>query len=231
MVVELIELTKKEKLKQYFKIYYSENKEKIKTCSNNYYKTNKKKAKACQRKWREGNKDKKRDCDSNYYKTNKNKILAQQKEYYKINQEKRKAYQKTYKQNNRKKVNARNRIYEKNRRLTNHKHRLNIGISALIRISLHNNKNGHHWESLVGYTLKKLITHLEKQFTDGMSWENYGKWHIDHKIPLSAHNFTSPEHTDFKKAWALKNLQPMWAKENISKGAKLTKPFQPSLLL
>lgn len=58
-----------------------------------------------------------------------------------------------------------------------------------------------------------------------------GKIHIDHKIPLSAHNFTKPEHSDFKKAWALKNLQPMWAIDNMKKGAKLKKHFQPSLLL
>jgi len=44
-------------------------------------------------------------------------------------------------------------------------------------------------------------------------------------------NFTNPDHMDFKKCWALKNLQPMWAKDNIIKGAKLDKHFQPSLLL
>lgn len=221
----------KEKLKQYFKVYYSINTKKIKTNSNDYYKSNKNKARESQKIWREMNKEKKRSCDSNYYKNNKKEVLAKQREYYEINQKKRKAYQKIYKRNNRKKVNQRNRIYEKNRRLTDPKYRLNISVSALMRISLCGNKNSLHWESLVGYTLKKLITHLEKQFQPGMSWDNYGKWHVDHKIPLSAHNFTKPEHIDFKKAWTLKNLQPMWAKENISKGAKLEKPFQPSLLL
>jgi 5-methylcytosine-specific restriction endonuclease McrA len=65
-----------------------------------------------------------------------------------------------------------------------------------------------------------------------MTWENYGsEWHLDHKIPLSVHNFTKPEHSDFKKAWSLKNLQPLWAEDNLKKNAKLNKPFQPSLLL
>lgn len=48
----------------------------------------------------------------------------------------------------------------------------------------------------------------------------YG-WHIDHKLPVASFNFDSPEHLDFKKCWALENLQPLWAKENISKGAKV----------
>ena len=64
-----------------------------------------------------------------------------------------------------------------------------------------------------------------------MSWENYGDWHVDHKIPLKVFNFTEAEHVDFKKAWALKNLQPLWAKDNFEKNAKLTKHFQPSLLI
>ena len=68
---------------------------------------------------------------------------------------------------------------------------------------------------------------------NGMTWETHGKygWHIDHKIPISAFNFESPKDLDFKKCWALINLQPMWAKENIRKGAKVEKPFQPSLTI
>jgi hypothetical protein len=73
--------------------------------------------------------------------------------------------------------------------------------------------------------------HLEKQFLPGMSWENMGEWHIDHKIPIAAFNFEKPEDIDFKRCWALKNLQPLWKSENCIKGAKIDKPFQPSLNL
>lgn len=111
------------------------------------------------------------------------------------------------------------------------KFRLNRNIRTVIGVSLQGNKNGNHWEDLVGYTLCDLKKHLEKQFTDGMTWENYGKWHIDHKIPVSVFNFTKPEHIDFKKCWTLDNLQPLWAKDNLKKYNKLNKHFQPSLLL
>lgn len=107
--------------------------------------------------------------------------------------------------------------------------RINVGLSIYKAIRAH--KAGRNWELLVGYTLHELTSHLEKQFTDGMAWNNYGKWHIDHIIPVSAFNYTLPEHIDFKRCWALKNLQPLWAIDNIKKGKKLTKPFQPSLAL
>lgn len=108
--------------------------------------------------------------------------------------------------------------------------KLRRNIGRRIHFSLKDGKNGRGWESLVGYTAKQLIRHLEKQFDKGMSWENYGAgWHLDHKIPVSVFNFTEIGHLDFKKCWSLKNLRPMWAKENLSKGAKIKKPFQPSL--
>ena len=102
-----------------------------------------------------------------------------------------------------------------------------------IWFSLKGNKNGHHWENLVGYAFDELRKHLEKQFTEGMSWDNYGMggWVIDHKIPKAIFNFTKPEHQDFRRCWALKNLQPMWERDNLIKQAKIDKHFQPSLLI
>lgn len=62
------------------------------------------------------------------------------------------------------------------------------------------------------------MEHLQAQFKLGMSWGNYGEWHIDHLIPISASDFTSYDDASFKKCWALSNLQPLWATENLSKG-------------
>ena len=109
------------------------------------------------------------------------------------------------------------------------KFRLRNRMSSNIRHSLDTKKNGRHWETLVGYTVKNLIKHIEKQFTNGMTWANYGEWHIDHIIPIRGFHFTSPDDIDFKRYWALSNLQPLWAKDNLSKASKLLKPFQPTL--
>jgi len=110
--------------------------------------------------------------------------------------------------------------------------RLSNAIRANIRDALHRkggDKKGRGWEQLVGYTIKDLMKHLQKRFTDGMSWDNYGEWHIDHIIPVSKFNFTSTDDFDFKRCWALSNLQPLWAGENMKKHAKYSKSFQPSL--
>lgn len=112
------------------------------------------------------------------------------------------------------------------------KGKLSGNICRAINHSLqHGSKSRRHWETLVGYSVNQLKTHLEKQFKEEMNWENYGQWHIDHKTPIVAFNFEKPEDIDFKKCWALKNLQPLWATENISKNGRLDKPYQPSLLL
>lgn len=99
--------------------------------------------------------------------------------------------------------------------------RLNLSMGANIRHSLKSNKNGRHWETFVDYTQKKLRDHLKSQFKDGMTWENYGKWNIDHKIPISIFNINGVKSKGFKKCWALGNLQPLWANDNFVKGNKL----------
>lgn len=110
--------------------------------------------------------------------------------------------------------------------------RLENAISAGIAGSLaRSSKAGRSWQSLVGYSLHELMAHLERKFQPGMSWDNYGEWHVDHRIPKSAFNYDRPEHLDFARCWALSNLQPMWAKQNISKRDRLTMPFQPSLAI
>jgi len=100
------------------------------------------------------------------------------------------------------------------------RNRLSQNISVAIYQSLKGNKQGNHWENLVGYTLQELIPHLENLFKPDMSWENMGKWHIDHIRPISSFDFNSYNDPEFKQCWALKNLQPLWASENLSKGAK-----------
>jgi len=74
------------------------------------------------------------------------------------------------------------------------------------------------------------VHHLKTTIPEGCSWETFlkGDLHIDHKIPISAFNFKTPNDIDFKKCWALENLQLLTVRDNLSKGANLDKPFQPS---
>lgn len=73
-------------------------------------------------------------------------------------------------------------------------------------------------EAMLGYTRLDLKNHIESMFKDGMSWGNHGEWHVDHIKPVSA--FIKEGEKDPKVINALENLQPLWAKDNLSKGAK-----------
>lgn len=73
---------------------------------------------------------------------------------------------------------------------------------------------------LVGFTPTELFSHLQSLFKPGMTWENYGKWHIDHKKPDSLFSYNTVYDQEFKDCWSLNNLQPLWAKDNLSKGSK-----------
>lgn len=80
---------------------------------------------------------------------------------------------------------------------------------------------GHKSESvlrLVGCTLEQLMEHLQSQFAPGMSWNNYGAWHIDHVRPCASFNLTDPEQQ--RRCFHYTNLQPLWALDNIRKGRK-----------
>jgi hypothetical protein len=81
-------------------------------------------------------------------------------------------------------------------------------------------KGGESWIGIVGYSASTLINHLESLFQPGMTWENYGQWHVDHIRPVSSFEYDSFNHPQFKECWDLSNLQPLWASDNMSKGAR-----------
>jgi hypothetical protein len=91
-----------------------------------------------------------------------------------------------------------------------------------IKRGLREGKAGRSWRDLIGYSVEALTDHLERQFLPGMSWENMGDWHIDHRQPLVSFKFGTVDDPEFKAAWALTNLQPLWNVDNWSKGGKRT---------
>lgn len=116
-----------------------------------------------------------------------------------------------------------NKDYLKNKRKNDPAFRLRSKMSSSIAkdISI---KTNNSWEEKVGYTLEALMSHLEKQFKPWMNWNNYGKgkgkWNVDHIKPISSFKFKSSDDVEFKKCWALNNLQPLEAIENIRKSNK-----------
>ena len=70
-----------------------------------------------------------------------------------------------------------------------------------------------------GISFEEFKKYIENQFVKGMNWNNYGKWHLDHIVPLSFFNLSNLE--EYKKANHYSNFQPLWAKENLKKSNKL----------
>lgn len=172
-----------------------------------------------------------------YKKNNSQKI----KDYYVNNQEKyqqyrdskkdlTKSYMKDYYLNNlenRKKYLEETKDIRNSKRNVSEKKRRNDDLLFKLKIYLRNRvgfylkKNSYSRKNttfeIVGCTPQELKLHLEEKFTDGMSWNNQGEWHIDHKIPLSSANTEE----ELYKLCHFTNLQPMWAAENLKKGSKI----------
>lgn len=121
--------------------------------------------------------------------------------------------------------NARSRGYrnawKKRRKASDPLYKLGVNCSSCLRVAL--KRAGYakskRVSSLFGCTLAQLRDHLESNFKAGMSWNNYGYhgWHVDHKIPISSAN----SRREIYRLFHYKNLQPLWQKDNFSKGSKI----------
>jgi len=141
------------------------------------------------------------------------------REYYQKNKDREKALMREWRNNNSDIYNK----YHQKRRQENPSIKLSSYISNLVRRGLRrrlSGKNGEPTFDFLPYTLEELMAHLESRFTEGMNWSNYGKWHVDHKKADCKFNYKSVEDEEFQECWALSNLQPLWAKDNFSKGGR-----------
>lgn len=148
-----------------------------------------------------------------YYDNNKEKILIKKKVYYENNREILSEKYKVWVESNKEYVREYHKLYSREYR-KNNPHVVawrNLIKSTVARLGT---KKEKHSIDELGYSASELKEHLEKQFTDGMSWDNYGKWHVDHILGVK--NF-EPE-TPFNIVNSLNNLQPLWGPDNIRKG-------------
>jgi hypothetical protein len=140
------------------------------------------------------------------------------KKWYKENKEQQTAYKKSYYKANTKASHKRTAAYIKRRRLKDINFRLRIALRSRICAAIHkHHKTGSAVRDL-GCTIPEFKHYIEQKFTSGMSWDNYGKWHLDHIRPLVSFNLTDRE--QFLQACHYTNYQPLWAKDNLRKGAK-----------
>jgi hypothetical protein len=122
---------------------------------------------------------------------------------------------KRWQTNNRDKYLANMRRYCKERYYNDVNYRLAINLRNRLNIAIDRGYKAGSAVRDLGCIISELKTHLESLFEPGMTWDNYGKWHIDHKKPLNKFDLSNYE--DLKEACNYKNLQPLWAEDNIAK--------------
>ena len=211
-------MTKEEK-KEYNKAYRKANKDKAKAYSKAYRQANKDKIKVYQKvyqkAWQEANKEKEKARQKAYREVNKDKAKVYQKAWQEANKDKIKANNKAYRESNKDKINSR----LKNRRKTDPIFKLRGNLRNRICTVIKN--KGYKKESktakILGASYRIVKKHLERQFTDGMNWDNYGDWHVDHIIPLASANTKD----ELINLCHFRNLQPLWAEDNLSKGCRI----------
>lgn len=103
---------------------------------------------------------------------------------------------------------------------THYNHQIKATLRSRMYGSLADHIRQNIDESIFPYTMDELAAHLESHFKAGMGWHNLGHWHIDHVRPKSKFKFKSFKDQSFAECWALDNLRPIWAHENMTKHAK-----------
>ena len=165
----------------------------------------------------------KKTSDKKYYESNKKKISEYYSDWREDKKEHLKEYQKKWREENRDKLRKTKRDYQQHLRDTDPIYKLISNFRTAIYTVLKESnvdKYGHYFD-ILQYTPEELITHLELQFKDDMSWDNYGVWHVDHMLPITSFDIREMGDEEFMKCWSLDNLQPMWGEENIRKSNKI----------
>ena len=229
-----------QKHKEYFsqkgKEYRQKNPDKIKELWKEWYQKNREKALERARKYRQLNREKIRERRKEWYRKygkeyrqkHLERIRATARKWARLHpkpyvwNEARREAQRRYRERHKEELAEKRRIRRRERR----KRDINYRLSQRLRIRIISaikkllGKKAYKSIELLGCSIQEAREYLEKQFSDGMSWENWGKvWEIDHIRPVASFDLTKPE--EQKKAFHYTNLQPLFIWENRSKGAKL----------
>lgn len=160
----------------------------------------------------------------NHYLLNKSNYFKNNKQWKKNNPEKMKNYslksnlkRQEYFKNYRIKNRIKRTLYHRNLQKTNLnykigqrlRHRLGSAIKSQKTIKSNGTMN------LLGCDMTQFKSYIERQFVDGMNWQNYGKWHIDHIKACSTFDLSKDDQQ--KQCFHYTNMQPLWAKDNFHK--------------
>jgi hypothetical protein len=209
---------------------------------------NRKKILEKERKYREANREKLREGYKKYYKRHRGEILLYQKRHRETHKQERQEYLDRTKQRRREKRQQHSRLnkerlnanvrrwkalnkdkirkyakhyfpeYQRKRGSVDLAFRLRGILRHRVWSALKNNTKSAKTMELIGCSIEYLMGYLEAKFVPGMSWQNYGSWHVDHIKPCATFDLSKPE--EQRKCFHYTNLQPLWEGENLTKGGK-----------
>jgi hypothetical protein len=150
---------------------------------------------------------------------NREKFLLANKQWRENNKERHCRNAREYYQKNKAQANETKRKRRLERRKSDPLYSLTQAVRNLVLQAFKNKnyKKSSRTQTIIGCNWSELANHIESQFAKGMSWENRGQWHIDHIIPLASAKTSE----DVFRLNHYTNLRPLWALDNLRKGAKL----------
>lgn len=187
-----------------------------------------------QKKLRDLNIEERRKVSKTYRAKNKDKINSRKKLYRKLNPEAHKIISRRTYRKNLEKIKIRSKMmYQKNKKEIHLKMKIKYHTDIQYRLALNlrrrmhklikrSDRNGSAVRDL-GCSLNQFKLYIESKFSEGMSWDNYGKWHLDHIYPISRVDLTNRD--EFLKIAHYTNYQPLWAEDNLKKSNKLPEEF------
>lgn len=183
----------------------------------NYRKLNRDKILYQMSQWRLNNADHSRSKKDRWWIENRDVSLARRRKYYHDNKEAISKKNKEKRHINKDVIRPIINKKRKEKRNTDIQYKLQHNLRSRLNISIRNKVKTGSAISDLGCSIQELKIYLESLFQAGMSWDNWGiyGWHIDHIKPISLFDLTNPEQV--KEACNYKNLQPLWAIDNIKK--------------
>lgn len=159
-------------------------------------------------------------CNKEWFLENKDKIKEYKREYYLRTKERDKAKKEDYYEKHKKEINSYKVTWQKKREDNDPVFKLKRRLNNLIWQSF-KRRNKYFYKSIssehiLGCSTDFFIQYISNKFTEGMTLDNHGEWHIDHITPVSI----AKTEEDLIKLCHYTNLQPLWAVDNLKKGNK-----------
>lgn len=195
------------------------NPEKVREQGRRWRKKNSSRLRIRQKLWRKNNPEKSRSYSRNWRLKNLEKVKARDAQYKKANRAKIVITERAWQERNRERL-CRQRRERRKIRLKDPAFRLERNLRKRVYSAVRGRTiKSDQTAALIGCSFSNLRLYLARQFQPGMSWENYGPvWHVDHIKPCAKFDLTDPEQQ--KACFHYTNLQPLWASDNLRKGAK-----------